>query len=74
MERKTATKEQESSLGSMYVFIEFGRLGCKHVIYLGDVYVLCLDLHVAYTHTCVSNAICTYDYVHFGSSIHVEQF
>ena len=24
----------------MYVIIEFGRLGCKHVIYLGDVYVL----------------------------------
>ena len=23
----------------MYMFIEFGRLGCKHVIYLGDVYV-----------------------------------
>ena len=23
----------------MCMFIEFGRLGCKHVIYLGDVYV-----------------------------------
>jgi hypothetical protein len=31
--------EQRPSIGSMYVFIEFGRLGCKHVIYLGDVYV-----------------------------------
>ena len=40
MKRKMATNEQCSSLGSMYVFIEFGRLGCKHVIYLGDVYVL----------------------------------
>ena len=24
----------------IYVFIEFGRLGCKQVIFLGDVYVL----------------------------------
>jgi len=31
--------EQCSSLGSMCMFIEFGRLGCKHIIYLGDVYV-----------------------------------
>ena len=38
--KKKTTNEQCSSLGSMYVFIEFGRLGCKHVIYLGDVYVL----------------------------------
>ena len=31
--------EQGSSLGSMCMFIEFGRLGCKHIIYLGAGYV-----------------------------------
>jgi len=39
-DRKMAANEQCSSLGSMYMFIEFGRLGCKQIIYLGDVYVL----------------------------------
>ena len=39
VERKRAANEQCSSLVSMYMFIEFGRLGCKHVIYPGDVYV-----------------------------------
>ena len=38
-------------LGSMYVLIEFGRLGCKHVIYLGEVYVLKAKLNMyIYTH------------------------
>ena len=37
-EKKTAY-EQCPSLGSMYMFVEFCRLGCKQFIYLGDVYV-----------------------------------
>jgi len=37
----------------MYVFIEFGRLGCKHVIYLGVGYVLELGINVLHIHTLV---------------------
>ena len=44
------------------MFIEFGRLGCKQVICLGDVDVLWLDPHVAYKHTCAGNATCSYDH------------
>jgi hypothetical protein len=36
---KKTVHEQCPSLGSMYMFIEFGRPGCKQFIYLGDVYV-----------------------------------
>jgi len=56
-------------LGSMYVFIEFGRLGCKHVIYIGDVYVLSLSLMCAYTHTGVRFDTHMHNLCHFGSSI-----
>ena len=51
-----------SSLGLMYVFIVLGRLGCKLVICLGDVYVLWLDPHAAHTHVCAGNAACSYDH------------
>ena len=40
VENKKGCYEQGSSIASMYMFIELGRLGCKHVIYLGGVYVL----------------------------------
>ena len=47
--------EQGSSLGSMCMFIEFGRLGCKHIIYLGAGYVHLM--HVL-THDILAQALC----------------
>ena len=52
--RKNA-KEHNPPKGSMYMFIEFGRLGCKHVIYLGNVYVHDF-INVWHVHTGVGNA------------------
>ena len=53
--KKKSDNEQCSSIVSMYMFIEFGRLGCKHVIYLGDVYVHDF-INVLHVHTGVGNA------------------
>ena len=48
MPEKEKQLEQPPSLSSMYMFVEFGRLGCKQFIYLGDV-MLMIYLHVACT-------------------------
>jgi len=36
------------------MFIEFGRLGCKHIIYLGDVYVHCMYMTFWLKHIAVA--------------------
>ena len=62
-------KEHNPPKGSMYMFIEFGRLGCKHVIYLGDVCVrankfMCLT----YTGS-IGGVHMMHNHYHFGSSM-----
>jgi hypothetical protein len=51
------------------VFIVLGRLGCKQVIHLGDVYVFWWDPHVAHHTLCMKCRMPSRS-LHFGSSTH----
>ena len=66
--RKNA-KEHNPPKGSMYMFIEFGRLGCKHVIYLGDVCVLANKFMCLIYEGSIGEVHMMHNHYHFGSSM-----